>query len=133
MKVFFMIIMSLMLSNCSANSQIGREPSTKLDSAFNYYFELFDLEVNKTPFAESRRSYYYSMVIDSNEVYILKDVSEAANILSDFSGIGMPYSDKSEGMLLTPEILASWQKWYKLNKDRIVWSKKKNSPILQKE
>ena len=134
MKAYFIVLMSLMLSNCSAQPQTvtGELASIKVDSAFNYYFELIDLEVNKTPFEESRRTYYYSAMIDSIEVFLLKDVSEAANVLAELSEIKIPYSDNSEDMLITPEISKLWKQWYVVNKGKIVWSKKKDLPVFTK-
>lgn len=133
MKAIIVIIFAFGLLSCSAQSSVRKTDSEKVDSVFAYYFSLVELEIRRPPVDESNIHLYREIILDSDTVYMLKDLPQAIVFLSDLSEIRVAYSEKASEMMLTREIADSWIKWYKENRHRVTWSQKMKRPISNKK
>jgi len=124
--------MLLSLFNCKAQETKSNAEFMKIDSVFNYYFFLFELETSSATINEANKKLYIEIILESDTVYILKDLPQAVNLVSEMSQIKVPRSERSAEMLLTKDIVNLWIKWYKEDRNKIIWSNNKNKPILDK-
>lgn len=132
MKTSIFTVIAFSLMSCQTQSSVCKTDSEKVDSVFTYYFSLMKLEIDRSPVNESSIHLYQVIVLESDTVYMLKDLPQAISLLSELSEIKVLYSEKSAEMLLTREMADSWIKWYGANRQKILWSEKMSKPILSK-
>lgn len=115
----------------------SQKNSYKVDSVFNFYFSIFDMEINDSfPHKRFPEYYYFIVIKESNDsVYLNKYISKAATFIQEISGIkSMLSSYENSGPIkytVNPEIVEEWRKWYSSNRHCIVWNKKKKKPVLK--
>jgi hypothetical protein len=122
----------LFASSCVAQSSSSKNEEVRIDSAFNYYFKIIELEVASVPVTDETKHYYLELPNETDTLYMLKDLPQVLSILGEITGKKIKHADKSEDMIVTGEIANSWKNWYAENKDKLVWSNKLNRPILRK-
>lgn len=132
MRMYLLPIVIFSIS-CVAQSPSESVGTNKVDSVFSYYFKLVELEISKSPITDENIQYYIEMKNEVDTMYMLRDLPEAYKFLTDITGIKMPFSDKSEDMIMTEEISKQWINWYIDNKEFLIWSEKRNKPVLRKK
>ena len=136
MKMNLLIASTILLCSCLTQLPVDKHRSAdlaKVDSVFTYYFKLVDLEANESSINDSNIQYYSAININSDTVYMLRDLPKALTFLGEISGIKMQNSPKGEKMLLSKQLADLWKGWYYENKDKIVWNRRRNKPELKQK
>jgi len=103
----------------------------KVDSAFSYYFLIIELEVGVRSAKPYPGEYYEIVVIDSDTLYMLKDVLKVSKILEDITGIGVRYIPHSSEPSINKEYLQKWNNWFLSNRVNLRWNERLHRPELR--
>ena len=105
----------------------------KIDSTFNHYFKVLDLELKNDKNIKENIHLYNEITLDNDEkVYVSKYANQAISFLQKISKIDAPKKHIGESMAyyVDKEALIEWRKWYTLNREKISWCKKKKKPYI---
>jgi len=116
------------------NVLFRKKPKPDLDIIFQNYFRIIEIELElgmdkllKYPFLVEQIK-----VNDSSSGYVNKYYGKTVNLLENITKIEAPkeYRALTLVSVVNKEMLNRWKAWYKSNKHKIHWNKRKNIPTL---
>lgn len=106
----------------------------KIDSTFNHYFKVLELELKENKDFSNNISYFKEITLDDGKkIYINKYANEAIIFFQGITKINAPTkcTIQSQAHYVDKEILKSWKNWYVLNNNKIKWSKRDKKPYIE--
>lgn len=135
---FILIISVLLLLNCKLAISQHFTDKMKTDSVFKFYFEILETELTGLPSPKDKQEYYdYFVDPESKDtLYFSKYIGEATKFMEGISGIKLKMVEEnhqySSNKTINAEIIDKWKKWYRKNKNRIIWDNHLNKPVFKK-
>ncbi len=127
-KIYWILI--FLFFNIASYSQ-----KSKVDSVFSFYFNVVEIYLADTLSPKDNPDWFAILYIDTiskDTVYINKYISEAVYFLTEITNIS---PQKTHKHYLTNtidyKVLNLWKNWYIENKEKLIWSKRKNKPKVR--
>jgi len=114
------------------NVLLRKKSVPDLDIIFQNYFRIIEIELGMDKLLKYPFLVEQIKLNDSFSGYVNKYFGKTVNLLENLTKIEAPKEHRA--LILAPavnkEILNRWKAWYKFNKHKIHWNKRKNIPTL---